>query len=304
MKALMVCGWLSSLAAVACAAWAGGQAGGLPGELPGVTGTLRRHENFASKLVAPRHVDVWLPPGYERERRRRYPVLYMHDGQNLFDPQLSYTRVDWGVDEALTRLIREGKVRPAIVVAVWNTPLRVPEYMPQRAVAAGGAAALAGFERQFDSPPLADAYLEFLVAELKPFVDAGYRTLRGRDDTFIMGSSMGGLISLYAAAEYPQVFGGVGAVSTHWPAGDGIVVEYLKGKLPPPRTHRIYYDFGTATLDAEYEPYQRRVDELMRAAGYREGHDWVTRKFEGAGHDERAWRARLDIPLTFLLGPR
>jgi predicted alpha/beta superfamily hydrolase len=217
MKALMVCGWLSSLAAVACAAWAGGQAGGLPGELP-------------------RHVDVWLPPGYERERRRRYPVLYMHDGQNLFDPQLSYTRVDWGVDEALTRLIREGKVRPAIVVAVWNTPLRVPEYMPQRAVAAGGAAALAGFERQFDSPPLADAYLEFLVAELKPFVDAGYRTLRGRDDTFIMGSSMGGLISLYAAAEYPQVFGGVGAVSTHWPAGDGIVVEYLKGKLPPQRT--------------------------------------------------------------------
>jgi predicted alpha/beta superfamily hydrolase len=298
MKTLLVCGWLCSLAVAACAVQAHGQ----EEELPGVTGTLRRHENFSSKLIAPRHVDVWLPPGYERSRRKRYPVVYMHDGQNLFDPQLSYTRVDWGVDETLTRLIAAGQVRPAIVVAVWNTPRRVPEYMPQRAIEAAGAAALTGFEKQFNSAPLADAYLKFLVTELKPFVDANYRTLRRRDDTIIMGSSMGGLISLYAAAEYPEVFGGVGAISTHWPAGNGIVVEYLKQQLPSPRTHRIYYDFGTATLDAEYEPYQRRVDELMRKAGYREGRNWVTRKFEGAEHNERAWRARLDIPFTFLLG--
>ncbi|HZI19311.1 MAG TPA: alpha/beta hydrolase-fold protein [Pyrinomonadaceae bacterium] len=308
MKALIVCGWLMTLAGAAWAVQAGGQSGGQGevgrgGELPGVTGTLRRHENFASKLVAPRHVDVWLPPGYERERRR-YPVLYMHDGQNLFDPKLSYTGVDWGVDEAMTRLISAKKVRPAVVVAVWNTPRRVPEYMPQRAIEQASPDAVAGFENQFNSPPLADAYLSFLVAELKPFIDSNYRTLTGRADTFVMGSSMGGLISLYAAAEYPKVFGGVGAVSTHWPAGNGVVIDYLKRKLPKPGAHRFYYDFGTATLDAEYEPFQRRTDELMRAAGYREGRDWVTRKFEGAAHDERAWRDRLEVPLIFLLGRR
>jgi predicted alpha/beta superfamily hydrolase len=298
MKTLIVCGLLFSSAVVA-----GALRGPKPaGDAPGVTGALVRHENFASKHVAPRHVDVWLPPGYEKDNGKRYPVLYMHDGQNLFDPKLAYTGVDWGVDEALTRLVAEGKARPAIVVGVWNTPKRVAEYMPQRAVESAGAAALAAFRKQFDSEPLADNYLKFLVTELKPFVDANYRTRAGRADTFVMGSSMGGLISLYAAAEYPEVFGGVGAVSTHWPAGDGIVIEYLKRKLPSPKTHRIYYDFGTATLDSQYEPYQRRVDEVMRAAGYREGKNWVTRKFEGAEHNERAWRARVEIPLLFLLG--
>ncbi|HEV8695641.1 MAG TPA: alpha/beta hydrolase-fold protein, partial [Lysobacter sp.] len=135
----------------------------------------------------------------------------------------------------------------------------------------------------------------------KPFIDTHYRTKTKRADTFVMGSSMGGLISLYAAAEYPNVFGGVGAVSTHWPIGDGGVIDWLSTHLPNPRSHRIYYDFGTATLDAQYEPYQRRMDALMRANGYVEGRDWITRKVEGAEHNERAWRDRVDVPLVFLL---
>lgn len=113
---------------------------------------------------------------------------------------------------------------------------------------------------------------------------------------------MGGLISLYAASEYPDVFGGIGALSTHWPAGDGIVIDYLTAHLPDPRTHKLYFDYGTQTLDAGYEPYQRRMDAAMRAGGYTEGRNWITRKFEGAEHSERAWRERVDVPLQFLLG--
>jgi enterochelin esterase-like enzyme len=117
-----------------------------------------------------------------------------------------------------------------------------------------------------------------------------------------MGSSMGGLISLYAAARYPEVFGGVGAVSTHWPACDGCVVDWLAAHMPDPRTHRLYFDHGTATLDAMYAPHQTRMDAALRAGGYVESENWITRRFEGAEHNEAAWRARGDTPLRFLLG--
>jgi predicted alpha/beta superfamily hydrolase len=112
---------------------------------------------------------------------------------------------------------------------------------------------------------------------------------------------MGGLISLYALCEYPDVFGGAGCVSTHWPAGDGIVIDYMQTALPDPAAHRIYFDYGTETLDADYEPYQERADEVMQRAGYTEGANWITRKFPGADHSETAWRARVEISLRFLL---
>jgi enterochelin esterase-like enzyme len=267
------------------------------------TGMLESWQDLPSRHVAARTVDVWLPPGYADNPSKRYPVLYMHDGQNLFDPSLSfYTRTDWGVDEAMTRLIAEGRVREAIVVGVWNTPQRLQEYMPRKPVT--GASLPIGVEGMDELPAegiVSDRYLAFLVEELKPFIDATYRTRRGRDDTFVMGSSMGGLISLYAAAEYPQVFGGVGAVSTHWPIGNGVVVDWLGAHLPDPRTHRLYFDHGTATLDAQYAPYQQRVDALVRARGYVEGRNFMTRVFKGAEHSERAWRQRVDVPLEFLL---
>ena len=116
-----------------------------------------------------------------------------------------------------------------------------------------------------------------------------------------MGSSAGALVSVYAIAEYPNIFGGAGGISTHWPVGDGIVIDYLHDHLPDPRSHRLYFDFGTKTLDAAYEPYQRKMDEVMRKAGYKEGNNWITRKFAGDEHSERAWRKRVDVPLTFFL---
>ena len=265
-------------------------------------GTLNRHADFASRFVEPRHVDVWLPPGCAAEEGRRFPVIYMHDGQNLFDPTLAYTGVDWGLDEVIVHLAGGGKIAEVIVVGIWNTPRRKQEYMPQKpAEGPEGHRVRAQLAEEYGGEPLSDRYLRFLVEEVKPFVDAMYRTLPERESTFIMGSSMGGLISLYALCEYPEVFAAAGCLSTHWPAGEGVMVEYLRRALPRPGKHRVYFDHGTETLDATYEAYQRRVDKLMRAARYREGVDWITRKFPGAEHTERAWQERVHIPLQFLL---
>lgn len=269
----------------------------------GVTGTVIKVEDFASDYVKPRHLEIWLPPSYDAALDARYPVLYMHDGQNLFDPaQSQYSQTDWGVDEAMTRLIEQGKVREAIVVGIWSTDLRNPEYFPEKAADAYADRFYDEFP-EFDADAIqSDNYLRFVVHELKPYVDETYRTKTGRDDTFIMGSSMGGLISAYAISEYPEVFGGAGCVSTHFPMGDGAIVEYLSDKLPDPATHKLYFDYGTETLDHNYESYQDRMDAAVLAAGYVRGENWMTEKFEGAEHSERAWRARVHVPLTFLLG--
>jgi len=269
---------------------------------PGVTGTVLRYPSLQSTHVAARNVDVWLPPSYGKDPAKRYPVLYMHDGQNLFDPATSYGNVDWAVDEAMTNLIDKGAVREAIVVGVWNTPKRREEYMPQRAVQGNVHMNVPGADDLKPADVVSDRYLAFLVQELKPFIDASYRTLPGRADTFVMGSSMGGLISQYAMSQYPDVFGGAGCVSTHWPAGNGIALDDFAAHLPDPATHKYWFDYGTATLDASYEPYQERADAILRKAGYVEGQNWITRKFEGAEHSEKAWRLRVDQPLVFLLG--
>lgn len=267
----------------------------------GVTGIVKRHENFSSKFVDARNVDVWLPAGYDRNKLKRYLVVYMHDGQMLFDATTTWNHQEWGIDETMTRLISEGRIREAIVVGVWNTPQRFAEYMPQKAVTASEVRALKDAPAVKREQIVSDNYLKFLVYQLKPFIDATYRTLPGRKGTFIMGSSMGGLISAYAMSEYPNIFGGAGCISTHFPAGDGIVIDYLKRHLPDARTHKFYFDYGTETLDANYEPYQLKMDEVMRSAGYKEGENWVTKKFVGADHTERSWSKRVDIPLIFLL---
>lgn len=267
--------------------------------LPGAR--IVTHAALPSRFVAPRRVDVWLPPGYDANATERYPVVYMHDGQNLFDPALSYIGVPWSADVAMTRLMAAGRSRGAIIVGVWNTAARFAEYLPQKAVP---AAQYTEFVAQFNlspAPPLGDAYLQYLVTELKPFIDRTYRTRPEREHTSTMGSSMGAFISAYALCEYPEVFGGAGCVSIHWPLGDGVVIDWFARHLPKPGAHRIYFDFGTETLDATYEPYQRRVDAVMRAAGYREGVDWLTCKYAGALHSEKSWRERVDVPLAFLL---
>jgi enterochelin esterase-like enzyme len=260
-----------------------------------------------SRFVQPRRVSVWLPPGYEQGRR--YPVLYMHDGQNLFERATSYGGTAWEVDSVLTQLIGAKQARACIVVGVWNTDRRFREYAPAKPYAAMPEARRARLAQERPGTPLSDDYLKFLVQELKPRIDSQYRTSPRRPDTFVAGSSMGGLISLYAAMEYPQVFGGAACLSTHWPLSlkestpdfTTAMLAYLQPRLTGRLRPRLYFDYGTTTLDAWYEPHQQRVDSLLRAVRYPRQR-WLTRKYAGAAHNEAAWQQRVAVPLRFLLG--
>ena len=279
-------------------------------------GTLVHYPSFPSNLVETRPVDVWIPDGYE-ESDDPYPVIYMHDGQFMFDRSTSpytsiwerikgsiYGGVFWNVDETITHLIATKQIRPSIVVSVWNLPevKRRTEYMPQKPVTEEVGRLLRAESDITREAITSDNYLKFLVSELKPFIDKTYLTKPDADNTLIMGSSMGGMISAYAVSEYPEVFGAAACLSTHWVLGEGAVVNWYKNNWPVAGTHRLYFDYGTKSFDAEYEPFQKKMDALMRQKGYRENEDWVTHRFEGASHLPRAWRERLHIPLKFLLG--
>lgn len=278
--------------------------------LPQVTaGRLERWPNLASKHVPARHVDVWLPPGYSP--KRPHAVLYMHDGQMLFDPATTWNRQAWQVDAVAAPLLAAGRLREFIVVGVWNIPQRRrAEFFPRRALELiePPARRQAFLQQGLGGQVLSDAYVRFLVEELKPAIDARYATRPGREDTFLMGSSMGGLISLDALLQHPEVFGGAAALSTHWigtyernPTIPAAMLEWLRQALPAPGRHRLYMDRGTATLDAQYDQAQPQVDALLRARGFAEP-AFRTRVFEGADHTENAWRQRLHEPLAFLLG--
>lgn len=267
---------------------------------------IDRYDEISSAHTRARRVDVWTPPGYA-SGDRRYPVLYMHDGQHALDPATAKHGITWGVREALTRLMGEGAIPGCIVVGVWNSAERRRDYMPQGLFEGPDAdAARRFFAAKFpagyiEGPPASDGYLRFMVEELKPMIDARYRSLPDQPNTFVMGSSMGGLISLYAIEQCPGVFLGAGCLSTHWIAGENLLVDYLGARLPAPADHRLYFDFGTITLDEAYEPFQIRMDGWLERAGYARGRNWTTLKFEGAAHTEAAWRERVHLPLRFLL---
>jgi hypothetical protein len=283
---------------------------------PGI-GSIQRLTAFPSVHVPPRDVDVWLPPGYSD--KKKYAVLYMQDGQMLFDAGITWNKQEWRADETAARLMAEGKVRPFIIVGIHNGgPRRHVEYFPQKpfeALPQDFRSQLLGMNRNpqqvlFDGAVDSDAYLKFVAEELKPYIDSHFSVATGPEHTAVMGSSMGGLISMYAISEYPQVFGAAACVSTHWP---GIFTvdnnpipqaffDYMRTALPDPATHRMYFDYGTATLDALYPPLQDRADAVLRERGYTEANG-KTRRFEGAEHSEQAWAARLDIPLQFLFPP-
>ena len=271
-----------------------------------------------SKYADPRRVVVWLPDGYSR-RGPKYAVLYMHDGQNLFDKATAGYGMEWEIDEHLSKLIAEKKVRPTIVVGIWNTPKRLQEYVPSKAFNGLPPEYRDKVRALYGGDPLSDGYLKFIVRELRPMIDAKFNVKTDRADTAIMGSSMGSLISLYAIDEYPQIFGAAGMMSTHWPlfmTPEGKSVDqkefevvssaferYLRPALPDPRTHKLYFDHGTETLDAIYKAYQDRVDQVVARRGYRQGVNWLTRNFPGQKHNEISWASRVDVPLQFLLPP-
>ncbi len=280
-----------------------------------VAGNIERIENFASRFVEPRHIDIWLPENYDG--KKKFSVLYMHDGQMLFDSTTTWNHQSWNVDDVVTRLIEEEKIRDVVVVGVWNSgKQRHADYFPQKPFESLTLVEKDTVIRQLQQAgrtteifqPNSDNYLKFLVSELKPVIDKKYRVHTGPRHTFIAGSSMGGLISMYAICEYPSVFGGAACLSTHWPGTFTLdnnpvpdaFIGYLESDLPSPKKHKIYFDCGDQSLDALYPAIQQKVDEVMKAHGF-SGKNWKTAYFEGKGHSERAWSERLDIPLGFLL---
>jgi enterochelin esterase-like enzyme len=288
------------------------------GQVPQTSsGRIVRLDNFPSRYIQKRTIDVWLPDGYNP--LQKHAVLYMHDGQMLLDTNMTWNRQEWGVDETAGRLILQGKIRPCIVVGIWNAgPARHSEYFPQapfESLPSCFQDSLLHLARRTEGAVLfkgevySDNYLKFIVQELKPYIDSAFSTMPDPANTFIAGSSMGGLISFYAICEYPEIFGGAACLSTHWPGIFTIennpipeaFLEYMRHNLPSPENHKIYFDYGTETLDALYEPYQKQADRIMKQNGYKQKKNWRTLKFNGEDHSENAWRGRLEIPLVFLL---
>ncbi|MFM7429235.1 MAG: alpha/beta hydrolase [Flammeovirgaceae bacterium] len=279
------------------------------------SGTIKHYEKFESKYVVPRNVDVWLPDGYDS--KKKYAVLFMHDGKGLYDSAIMWNKQEWGVDEVLGRLLKEGKVKNCIVVGAWNSEgTRHPEYFPQKPYESLSQVERDTITAQLQKmgrtkeifKPISDNYLKFLVEELKPFIDKNFSTKTDAKNTFVAGSSMGGLISMYAICEYPNVFGGAACLSTHWPGtfkveGNPIpeaFFQYMSMKLPDPKKYKLYFDYGDQTLDALYPPLQKKADQVIKAKGYT-AKNWLTKYFPGENHSEKAWNKRLDIPLLFLL---
>lgn len=284
---------------------------------PPATGSFIDLPAVKSTNVAPVHVTIWLPPGYAKARTR-FPVIYMHDGQNAFFPKQSGYGKVWAADKAMLKLIAAGETKGAIIVAMWSPrDGRARQYFPQKIYADLPPDARAEADLFLQGPVYSDAQLRFLVNELKPMIDKRFRTRPGRDDTYVVGSSMGGLISFYAISQYPKIFGGAACVSTHWPLASperidakrtGAILavwdRYIRSNLGPPDGRRIWFDHGDQTLDQYYPAYQSEIDRKLIAIGWQPKRDFETRSYPGAAHEENAWAARLDEIFRWLLVPQ
>lgn len=244
-----------------------------------IVGTVRYHHQFEDPhLKNTRDVVVWLPPSYEDLPDRNYPVLYAHDGQNLMDQSTSYGR-EWRLDEVADSLMRVGEIEEFIIVAISNTKDRWVEY---------------------SGTPEGMDYLNFIVDNLKPFIDEHYRTKKDQANTAMMGSSMGGLISFYMAWLHPDVFSKAAGLSSGFAFDDGNILKQVaesNKKLPGTR---LYLDCGDQELDNHFLPANDEMDRLLVSK-----HPEIELKYQifpGAYHNEQAWSKRLEIPLVFLFG--
>jgi predicted alpha/beta superfamily hydrolase len=254
-----------------------------------VTGHVRTHERFHSRfLQRERTVVVYLPPDYDDASAARYPVLYLHDGQNVFDRATSFAE-EWEVDEAAQALILNGEIEPLIVVGIYNTgEHRVDEYTPTATDTDGRG----GY---------ADHYGRMLVEELKPFIDATYKTLPSAANTAMGGSSLGGLLTLHLGISYPMAFSRIAALSPSvWWDNRVLLAEVqaLRAKLPI----RIWLDAGTAEGVDTIDDLRALRDALV-AKGWTIGDDLAYLEVEGGEHNERSWAARVEGVLKFLFPP-
>ncbi|MFZ5952270.1 MAG: alpha/beta hydrolase-fold protein [Candidatus Rifleibacteriota bacterium] len=257
-----------------------------PEHQPQITGNYKIIRQFKSKFLKPaRDIIVWLPRSYDSSRSLRYPVIYMHDGGNLFDPGTSFGGVDWGVDEAMSEGIENGLLPAAIIVGIANTADRMSEYTP--------------FPDPKHKGGDGENYARFIVEELKPEIDRKFRTLTDRNNTFIGGSSLGGLISLYIGISRPQTFSGIMAISPSiWWANGGIIDWLLKNQIEKYKG-RIWVDMGTREGEEAIE-FSRKLNSTLRekAPGFK---GLVYKEFPGGTHSEGSWKKRILLPLKFVL---
>lgn len=246
-----------------------------------IVGIVEYHKNIFSPILNnKRDIVVWLPIGYNSKKNpcKKYPVLYMHDGQNILDLKTSYAGKDWRVDETVTRLIKQKKIKEIIVVGIYNTPDRLDEY--------------SWCEK-------GQNYLKFIVTELKPFIDSTYKTLADKNNTAIMGSSMGGLISFYAAWHYPNVFSMVGCLSSSFYFNNERSIKQVRKYKGRKKLIKFYIDHGEDGSVCG----QKMFVELSNK-GYVIGQDIDYFYSPGAEHNEMAWAERLERPLLFFFGTK
>ena len=251
---------------------------------------LRRHEQFHSEfLEQDRDVLAWLPPGYDGSTDVRYPVLYMHDGQNLFEPETAFKKGEhWRVGETATELIEAGRIVPPIIVGIYNTgEMRLEEYTPTADQKLGGG--------------LADDYGRMIIEELKPLVDGTYRTHTNRDSTGVAGSSLGGLVSLHLGFNHPAVFGKVAALSPSVWWDRKAILKTIRESRSKPKS-RVWVDMGTAEGRRGLED-ARLLKAALIGAGWQIGSDLHYAEYEGAMHTEEAWAARFGSVLEWLFPP-
>ena len=278
-------------------------------------GTWLRADTFQSAYISDRPLDVWLPSNYDA--KRKHAVLYMFDGQMLFDAKQTWNGQEWRVDEVVDSLVSSKSILPTIVVGLHHGGMtRNFEYFPQKPFNAiekqFSDSVMSSIALQYGSdstfPVQSDAYLKYLVEEVHPVIQEEFNLYNDPSARVVMGSSMGGLMSMYAIGEYPEFFGTALCLSTHWPGGfkpnqemPEAFAAYVQANIKPDATGKIYFDYGTETLDAMYEPFQIKVDSALEANGFVRGENWATKRFPGAAHDEKSWAKRLHIPLKFAL---
>lgn len=249
-------------------------------------------------------VDVWTPDGYDKSQK--YPVLYMHDGQMLFDAEKCWNGKSWEMDDTTGRLIAEDSIRPIIIVGIHNLPTRLGDYLPQQyydLMADGGEKD--EMNKFFNKPFRGDAYINAIVNNIKPFIDKEFSTDPSLGATCIAGSSMGGLISLYAICAYPEVFGSAMLISTHFststerPELADAMLKYTMDNMPLPENHKIYIDNGTEPCDNAYIPFFWQAVGMFKAAGY-DSTNLLYKEFPGHSHSEEFWAKRMNFPLKFI----
>lgn len=253
-----------------------------------VTGELQRLPSlYSPQLDNYRDLLVLLPPSYNEQQSRRYPVLYMHDGQNLFDFATSFSR-EWYVDETMYRYMAAEGIE-AIIVGIPNTPSRIDEYSPWISKQLGGGCG--------------DLYLDFVVSTIKPLIDADFRTLKGRKHTGIMGSSMGGLISLYALMKRPQTFGFAGAMSPSVWFANRAIVHLIEGMERLPDC-RLYLDGGHHEMNERFNKYylqsMRWLRDVLVDKGYKLDDALMYVEDEHGHHNEDSWARRFPEAMRFL----